>query len=86
LPLKREYMINPSLLSEIIRKHRKAAGLSQLQLADMAGIGKTVVFDLEKGKETVRIDTLRKILIVLNIKVELTSPLMHKLINNDENS
>jgi HTH-type transcriptional regulator / antitoxin HipB len=79
-------MINPSLLSEIIRHHRKAAGLSQLQLAEMAGVGKTVVFDLEKGKETVRLDTLRKILLVLNIKIELTSPLMHKFINHDEKS
>ena len=86
MPLKREYMINPSSLSEIIKKHRKAAGLSQIQLAEMAGVGKTVVFDLEKGKETVQLDTLRKILLVLNIKVELKSPLMHKFINNDENS
>jgi HTH-type transcriptional regulator / antitoxin HipB len=86
LPLKREYMINPSSLSEIIRKHRKAAGLSQLQLADMAGVGKTVVFDLEKGKETIRLDTLQKILKVLNIKVELKSPLMLKFLNSDENS
>jgi HTH-type transcriptional regulator / antitoxin HipB len=79
-------MINPSVLSEIIKKHRKAAGLSQLQLAEMAGVGKTVVFDLEKGKETIRLDTLRKILHVLNIKVELTSQLMDKLINTNENS
>ena len=79
-------MINPSSLSEIIKKHRKAAGLSQLQLAEMAGVGKTVIFDLEKGKETVQLDTLRKILLVLNIKVELQSPLMHKFINSDENS
>jgi HTH-type transcriptional regulator / antitoxin HipB len=79
-------MINPSSLSEIIRKHRKSAGLSQLQLAEMAGVGKTVVFDLEKGKETVQLDTVRKILLVLNIKVELTSPLIHKSINIDENS
>lgn len=86
MPLKRENMINPSSLSEIIKKHRKAAGLSQLQLAEMAGVGKTVIFDLEKGKETVQLDTLRKILLVLNIKVELQSPLMHKFINSDENS
>jgi len=79
-------MINPSTLSEIIKKHRKAAGLSQLQLAEMAGVGKTVVFDLEKGKETIQLDTLRKILKVLNIKVELQSPLMNKLLNRDENS
>ncbi len=79
-------MINPSVLSEIIKKHRKAAGLSQLQLAEMAGIGKTVVFDLEKGKETIRLDTLRKILHVLNIRVELKSPLMDKFLNTYEKS
>jgi len=77
-------MINPSLLSEIVRKHRKAAGLSQLQLAEMAGVGKTVVFDLEKGKETIRLDTLMKILNVLNIKIEFVSPLMDKILKKDE--
>ena len=67
-------MLEPQILAELIRKHRKAAGLSQLQLAEMAGVGKTAVFDLEKGKETVQLDTLRKILTVLNIKVQLISP------------
>jgi HTH-type transcriptional regulator/antitoxin HipB len=79
-------MLNPETLAEIVRKHRKAAGLSQLQLAEMAGVGKTVVFDLEKGKETIQLNTLRKILKVLNIKVQLNSQLMHKFLNSDENS
>lgn len=77
-------MLEPQLLAEIIKKHRKATGLSQLQLAEMAGIGKTVVFDLEKGKETVQLDTLRKILSVLNIKVQLTSPLMNQILDNEK--
>ena len=77
-------MLEPQLLAEIVKKHRKAAGLSQFQLAEMAGIGKTVVFDLEKGKETVQLDTLRKILSVLNIKVQLTSPLMNQILNNEK--
>jgi HTH-type transcriptional regulator / antitoxin HipB len=68
-------MLEPPILAEIILKHRKAAKLSQLQLAELAGIGKTVVFDIEKGKETIQLNTLRKILKVLNIKVVLTSPL-----------
>jgi len=72
-------MIEPEFLGSIIKKHRRAAGLSQLQLAEMAGVGKTSVFDLEKGKETVQLDTLRKILTVLNIKVQLTSPFMDKI-------
>ena len=75
-------MLDPNRLAKIIRKHRKAAGLSQLQLAEMADVGKTVVFDVEKGKATVKLETLRKILKVLNIKVLLVSPLM----NNDQSN
>lgn len=77
-------MLEPHLLAEIVKKHRKAAGLSQIQLAEMAGVGKTVVFDLEKGKETIQLDTLRKILSVLNIKVKLISPLMNQIMNNEK--
>ncbi|KAF0203843.1 MAG: helix-turn-helix domain-containing [Bacteroidetes bacterium] len=77
-------MIEPELLANILRKHRKAAGLSQLQLAQLAGIGKTAVFELEKGKETVQLDTLRKVLAVLNIKVILTSQLMKKITDDTE--
>jgi len=72
-------MLEPKILAIVIKKHRKAAGLSQLQLAEMAGIGKTVVFDIEKGKETIQLDTLRKIMTVLNIKVQLTSPFMNQI-------
>ena len=76
-------MFEPEILATIIRQHRKAAGLSQLQLAEMAGVGKTVVFDIEKGKETIRLDTLRKILKVLNVKVTLSSPVMDQILNNE---
>lgn len=76
-------MLEPEFLGSIIKKHRRVAGLSQLQLAELAGVGKTSVFDLEKGKETVQLDTLRKILTTLNIKVQLTSPLMDKIIGNE---
>lgn len=69
-------MLEPKVLAMNIRSHRKAAGLSQFQLAELAGVGKTVVFDLEQGKETVRLATLRKILKVLNIEVQLTSPFL----------
>ena len=70
-------MLEPKKLASTIRMHRKAARLSQLQLAEMAGVGKTVIFNIEKGKETVQLDTLRKILKVLNIKVQFVSPLMN---------
>jgi HTH-type transcriptional regulator/antitoxin HipB len=80
-------MMDSKKLAEIIKMHRKAARLSQIELAEMAGVGKTVVFDIERGKETVRLDTLRKILKILNIKVQLTSPLTDNLqINTNEKS
>ena len=71
-------------LAQIIKMHRKAAKLSRVQLAELAGVGKTVIFDVEMGKESVQLDTLRKILKVLNIKILLKSPLMENL-QNPEN-
>ncbi len=74
-------MLQSKELSAIVRMHRKAAKLSRVQLAEIAGVGKTVIYDIEKGKETVQLNTLRKILKVLNIKIILTSPLMDNLQN-----
>ena len=70
-------------LAQIIRLHRKAAKLSRVQLAELAGVGKTVIYDIEKGKESVQLDTLRKILKVLNIRILLNSPLMESLQNSE---
>lgn len=63
-------------LANIIRFHRKKSGLSQTALARLAGLGKTVVFDIEHGKLSIRLDTLLKIMEVLNIKIKFQSPLM----------
>ena len=63
-------------LNEIVLFHRKKSGLSRNQLADLAGVGKTVIYDIEKGKETIRFSTLQKVLAALNIKITFTSPLM----------
>lgn len=73
-------MIQSQELAEVIRMHRKAAKLSRAQLSEMAGVGKTVIYDIEKGKETVQLNILRKIFKVLNIKIVLTSPLMDNLL------
>jgi HTH-type transcriptional regulator/antitoxin HipB len=66
-------------LNEIVRFHRKKSGLSRNQLADLAGVGKTVIYDIENGKETIRFSTLQKVLTALNIKITFTSPLMEVL-------
>lgn len=69
-------------VAEIVRLHRKAARLSREQLAELSGVGKTVIYDIEKGKETIQLDTLRKIFKVLNIKIVLTSPLMEEILRS----
>lgn len=62
-------------LSKVIKFHRKESGLTRKELADIAGVGKTVIFDLEHGKETVRLDTVQKVLNALNITIHFKSPL-----------
>lgn len=66
-------------LKDIIRNHRRLSGLTQLELAKLAGVGKTVVFDVEHGKESIRFDTLTKILAILNISLGFESPLMARM-------
>lgn len=61
-------------IAKIVHYCRKQSGLSQHQLAKLAGVGKTVVFDIEKGKETVQLNTLLKILDVLNIQMKFETP------------
>ena len=77
--------MNVKLIGKIIRYHRKVAGLSRIQLAELAGVGKTSVFDIENGKESVRLNTLFSVIKALNISMELQSPLMAKFYE-DENS
>lgn len=63
-------------IGAMIRFHRKMAKLSQLDLAKFADVGKTVIFDLEQGKETVKFSTLIKVLEALNITITFDGPLM----------
>ncbi|MCK5520208.1 MAG: helix-turn-helix transcriptional regulator [Candidatus Marinimicrobia bacterium] len=63
-------------IHDILKYHRKQAGLSQKDLADLAGVGKTVIFDLEKGKQTVKWQTILAISHALNIEINFNSPLM----------
>lgn len=65
-------------LGKIVKYHREKSGLNRLQLARLAAVGKTVIYDIEHSKASVRLNTLIKVLDVLNIQVELKSPLMER--------
>lgn len=66
-------------ISEAVKFHRKHSGLSRVQLAEIAGVGKTLIFDIEHGKDSIRFDGLLKVLNALNIKIALKSPLMEEI-------
>lgn len=63
-------------IGPIVLFHRKKSGLSRIQLATLAGVGKTAIYDLEHGKPTLQLETVYRILRALNIRIELWSPLM----------
>lgn len=66
--------VNNKPISDLIRLTRKAAGLSQIELAERAGVGKTLIFNLEKGSTHVSFENLLKVLKVLNIQIEYKLP------------
>lgn len=67
-------MMNPHEIAKLVHECRKQSGLSQLELAKLAGVGKTTIFDIEKGKETVQLDSLLKVLDILNIRIKFETP------------
>jgi HTH-type transcriptional regulator / antitoxin HipB len=66
--------MTPNEIGSMVRYYRKQSGLSQLELAKLAGVGKTAVFDIEQGKETVQLRTLQKVIEVLNIHMRFDTP------------
>jgi transcriptional regulator with XRE-family HTH domain len=80
-------MITEEDTGRMVRFHRKKAGLTRSELATLAGVGKTVVFDIENKKQSVKCSTLKKVLHVLNIRVAFESQLMSEYENqNNEKS
>ena len=49
-------------LSEYIKQKRKENGLSQVELAERAGVGLRFVRELERGKQTLRMDKINDVL------------------------
>jgi len=71
-------------LGRIVRFHRKKSGLTQIELANLASLGKSTVFDIEKGKASVRLDSLLKVLSVLNIRLQAQGPLVQEFQEQQE--
>ncbi len=73
-----------NLWPNIIYFHRKRSGLTQQELAKLAGVGKNMVSELENGKLGVRLANLLKILRVLNIELDFNSPLRESFLQETD--
>lgn len=54
-----------------IRHYRKEAGLTQEQLADMAGLNRSYLSELEQGKETEQMRRILRLLKLLGVRATL---------------
>jgi len=54
-------------LGEAVLVSRKALGISQLELARRAGVGHRFLYDLERGKGTLRVDKVMAVLEALEL-------------------
>jgi y4mF family transcriptional regulator len=62
---------SPQELGEALRNARKRLGLTQPQLALVAGVGIRFIVDLEGGKTTVRLDSVLRVIEVLGGVINL---------------
>jgi y4mF family transcriptional regulator len=51
-------------IGPFVRRRRTANKLNQQQLAELAGVGKRFVIELEAGKPTLRLDAVNRVLAV----------------------
>jgi len=56
-------------LAEFVKGKRNTAKLTQLELAEKAGVGLRFLRELEQGKETLRLDKVNKVLQLFGYEV-----------------
>lgn len=79
-----EYLSTPRQLASLVRFHRKRAGLSQLDMASMAGVSRKVVQDLEARRDGVSWRNLMAVLAVLNVSLLPDGPLIDEWFSRSE--
>ncbi|MDW3684113.1 helix-turn-helix transcriptional regulator [Cupriavidus sp. CV2] len=66
--------MNAYLLGAAIQRKRSALGLTQQQLADMAGLSRQSLNGIEHGTVNATLDSLGKLLDVLGLALEVSDP------------
>ncbi|MDH4054543.1 MAG: helix-turn-helix transcriptional regulator [Gammaproteobacteria bacterium] len=70
-------LLTPEELGRIVKKERKAMGLTQADLALTSGTGMRFISDLENGKPTCQIGKTLTVLKTLGLRLALSSPHRH---------
>jgi HTH-type transcriptional regulator / antitoxin HipB len=63
---------NPSEFGSRLRERRRAAGFSQGAVADVVGVNRRVISELERGKPTVQLGIALRVAEALGLDVALT--------------
>ena len=66
-------LLTPAELGRVVKKERKAMGLTQAELALTSGTGMRFISDLENGKITCQIGKTLTVLKTLGLRLTLTS-------------
>lgn len=61
----------PASLGSAIKHYRRQAGLTQAQLAELAGLNRTYLSELEQGKETEQLRRVLRVLKQLGVRMTL---------------
>ncbi len=74
---------SPEALGAIVRCARKRLGLTQSELALTAGVGLRFIVDLEKGKPTVRLEQVMRVIHVLGGMINIVGLDGHGSLNEE---
>ena len=61
-------------IGEFVASTRKKQGATQLDLAQMAGVGRRFVVELEAGKESLHVGKVLRVLETLGVDLRLEEP------------
>ncbi|MEW4528450.1 helix-turn-helix transcriptional regulator [Maioricimonas sp. JC845] len=53
---------SPQVIGDYVRERRRASNLTQQELAELAGVGTRLISELERGKPTLRMDAVNRVL------------------------
>ena len=54
-------------IGALVRRRRKANGMTQVELAELAGVGTRLVSELERDKPSLRMDGVNRVLAVFGL-------------------